>query len=229
MTFLILLTAVAVSCAAAVAEASSRAAAFDLSGAIELLSSLTDCREAQAAAIYGRGLLSAREAARLGGTVESLADVRSAVHELAWVSNDGRAAAEIASLVLQAAASAAQYERDEMAVFLDEAARIESLQLAAHQPGAPLITAHEVAGELWLQVHRFDDARRAFERAAAQVGDTGRVRLGLARASAHLNDTARACSEYDRVIDWWGARTGEPPEIAEARTYLASRCNARRP
>ncbi len=36
-------------------------------------------------------------------------------------------------------------------------------------------------GDLWLQVHRFEDARRAYLAASAQVGATRRVTLGLAR------------------------------------------------
>ena len=57
-----------------------------------------------------------------------------------------------------------------MGAFLTHAVAMESLQFAAGQPGAPVLSAHEVAGELWLQVHRFDDARAAFERAVEQVG-----------------------------------------------------------
>jgi cytochrome c-type biogenesis protein CcmH/NrfG len=45
-----------------------------------------------------------------------------------------------------------------------------------------VISALEVAGELWLQVHRFEDARAAFERAARQVGTTPRIADGLARS-----------------------------------------------
>ena len=49
--------------------------------------------------------------------------------------------------------------------------------------GAPIVSAYEVAGDLWLQVHRFDDARRAYVTAAEQVGSTRRVTLGLARTA----------------------------------------------
>ena len=86
--------------------------------------------------------------------------------------------------MLVAASAAAQSERDEMGAFLTHAIAMESLQLAAGQPAAPVLSALEVAGELWLQVHRFDDARAAFERAAAQVGTTPRITAGLARATA---------------------------------------------
>jgi hypothetical protein len=128
----------------------------------------------------------------------------------------------VASLALRAVAAASQYERDEMAVYLAEATRIEGLLLAASQPGAPFITAHELAGDLWLQVHRFEDARRAYARAAERVGRTPRVRLGLARVAARLQDPALACQEYRWLLEAWGDRGETPPEIAEARSYVST-------
>jgi hypothetical protein len=89
--------------------------------------------------------------------------------------------AEIARLVLLAAAAAAQSERDEMAVYLTHAVEMESLQRAAGQPGAPGLSALEAAGDLWLQVYRYDEARAAYERAAREIGMTPRVKAGLAR------------------------------------------------
>ena len=119
-------------------------------------------------------------------------------------------------------AAASQYERDEMALYLAEATRIEALLLAARQPGAPFISAHEMAGDLWLQVHRFEDARRAYALAAERVGRTPRVRLGLARVAVRLQEPALACQEYRWLLDAWGDRTEAPPEITEAREYLSS-------
>jgi hypothetical protein len=216
---------------AALQQATASAEVFNLSEALHTLNQVPPgCVDVEAAAIYVRGLLSAREAARLGGTVDSLVDVRSAVNELARLTNPVPPQIEIAQLVLQAAAAAAQSERQEMAVFLDQATRLEALQRAAGQPGAPLVSAHEVAGELWLQVHGYDDARRAFVRAAEQVGQTGRVRLGWARAAVGLKDSLSACAEYRRVDEWWGSRTATPPEITETRLYLQSReCASPRP
>jgi hypothetical protein len=109
-----------------------------------------------------------------------------------------------------------------MGLYLDEATRIEGLLLAASQPGAPLVTAHELAGDLWLQVHRFQDARRAYTRAAEHVGRTARVRLGLARVATRLNEPTLACQEYRWLLDMWGDRAESPPEITEARGYVAS-------
>ena len=208
--------------AAAMAEARARGESFDLAGALEAVRGVTGCDEAEGTAEYLEGLVGARAAVKTGGATDSLRDVRSAANALSRRAEGGRRRWEIGSLVLRAAAAASQYERDEMAVYLAEALRIEGLLLDAGQPGPPVVTAHEVAGDLWLQVDRYEEARQAYLRAAERVGRTSLVRLGLARAAARLNDTASACREYTWLLEWWDERPGLPPEIEEARTLLRS-------
>jgi len=171
---------------AGLADASARVQAFDVPGAVDRLrdAAAGGCEATEVAALYLGGLLAATEAYKQGGSEESLAPVREAIAALETLSGQRPGSAEIARLVLIAAVAAAQSEREEMGAFLTHAAAMESLQLAAGEPGAPVLSALEVAGELWLQVHRFDDARAAFERAVAQVGATPRLTAGLARATA---------------------------------------------
>ena len=132
--------------------------------------------------LYVRGLAAAAEAYRQGGSDESLAPVREAIARLEAISQGRPGSAEITRLVLIAAAAAAQSEREEMAAYLTHATDMEVLQLAAGQPPAPAVAALEAAGDLWLQVHRYDDAVRAYERAAAHLGMTARIAAGLAKA-----------------------------------------------
>jgi hypothetical protein len=217
---------------AIVSKAAARADAFDLPGALEVVRTAGDCDEAAGAAEYLEGLLGAAEAVKQGGTVDSLRDVRSAVNALSRRSETSGRRWEAASLAMRAVAAASQYERGEMTVFLAEALRVEELLAAARLPGAPFISAHELAGGLWMQLHGYAEARAAYVGAAAVVGRTGRVRLGLARAAVGLKDVTGACVEYRSLIEWWeeGRRVGTPPEIAEARTYIASLgCVAQRP
>jgi hypothetical protein len=140
-------------------------------------------------ALYARGLADARAAFEKGAPPESLAPVREAIAALLEVSEERPGPAEIARLTLQAAAAGAQSERDEMAVYLDAATRMEILQREAGQPGAPGVSALEVAGDLWLQVFRYDEAITAYERAARYLGMTPRIRDGLDRARARLKAT----------------------------------------
>jgi len=206
-----------------VVEAVARADEFDLAGAAERFRVATEggCADAAIGAWYLHGLIGAREAFRLGGSPESLIPVRQAIASLEALAKRRPGAAEIARLTLQAAAAAAQSERAEMRLYLESAMTMESLQWAAGQTSAPVVTAAEAAGDLWLQVHQYEDARRAYTAAEAHIGLTRRVTAGLARVAARLNDAASACANYGMLLARWPAGHAEPPEIAEARNYLA--------
>jgi len=206
--------------AAQVAAASERAAAFDLeAAAARLRVGPSDCAETDVPYWYLRGLIAAQEAYRDGGSPQSLEPVKAAIAALSARTTEAREA-EIARVVLEAASAAAQSERDVMALLLDHALHLEGEQRSAGLPGAPIITAYEVAGDLWLQVHRFEDARMAYARAAREIGPTKRIFLGLARAASRLGETTAACEEYRRLVAGWRGAENEPPEIAEAHTFL---------
>jgi tetratricopeptide (TPR) repeat protein len=165
--------------------------------------------------------MAAQEAFRQGGSLESLAPVRQAIAGLDAISKGRPGAAAIARLVLQAASAAAQSESDEMRLYLEAAIQMESLQRAAGQPGPPLVSASETAGELWLQLHRYDDARRAFAEAREQMGGTARVLAGIGRTAQRLRDTDTACAAFRELLDSWGARPARPSQIAEAQAYVS--------
>jgi hypothetical protein len=203
------------------AEASVRASRFDLPAAVESLRTAPTCERAMVAAWYIQGLLDARAAASVGGTAESLASVQRAITVLERLERNGSVPAGIARLVLHAAAAAAQTERDEMRLYLDSADRLEFVQEAAGQVGAPIVPAAEMAGALWLQVDRYDEARHAYEEARRRHGPSPRISLGVARASARLGEAASACAEYRTLLDGWGPREPDRPEMVEARAYLA--------
>lgn len=204
------------------AEASVLAQEFDLPAAAHRLRDAAGrgCTDADVASLYVRGLVDAREAFGQGAPQESLAPVHEAIAALARLARNRPGPAEIARLILQAAAAAAQSERDEMSLYLDAVARMEALQRAAGQRGAPVLGSLEVAGDLWLQVHRYAEARRAYTAAAEHGGTTLRILAGLARTAARLSARDEACGEYRMLIDRWGTRLAEPPEIADARAYL---------
>lgn len=205
-----------------ITESTVRATEFDLQGALDLLTIAATRGDAgaQVAALYIRGLLDARESFRQGGSAESLKPVHDAITTLGEISRGRPGAAEIARLMLHAAAAAAQSEREEMRLYVESATQMESLQQTAGLGGAPLVSAAELSGELWLQVHRYEDARRAYEQAAERAGSSLRILAGLARAARRLNDMPAACSAYRMLLDAWSARPGLPLEIAEARAYL---------
>ena len=200
---LALLLASASSQAGPLVEARAHAVEFDLSGAATLLNAAAQRGDASArtAALYIRGLIDAREASQQGDSPVSLAPVREAIAALDSIANGRPGSAEISRLTLQAAAAAAQSEREEMRLYLDTAIRMETLQRAAGMPGAPVIPAVEAAGDLWLQVHRYDEADRAYDEAAERGGPSLRTLAGRARAARGLNNTSAACPAFRAFLE----------------------------
>jgi hypothetical protein len=203
--------------------ASERAAVFDLAGALQRMQAAvkSGCTAAMLPVLYLRGWIAARDAYRVGGSPESLRPVLQSIAALQdTLGKSGPP--QIAALVLQAAAAAAQSERDELALMIDFAVQLEGRDLAAKRPGLPMITAHEAAGDLWLQVYRYDDARRAYTTAAERIGVTPRITLGLARLAVRIDALATACKQYQSLVTAWKGTGPEPPELSEARTFLAT-------
>lgn len=207
---------------ALMARAAARAREMDLSESTRLYreASRIGCDSAALASVYLEGLQAARDAYRAGGSDASLETVRKAIAALETRSDAGDRAAEVARLTLLAAAAAAQSERDDTATFLAQATSVERL-LSAAAPRAMLpVTAHEVAGDLWLQVHRFDTAQEAYRAAATLVGMTPRIAAGLARSAVRLKDVAGACGSYGALLKMWTGPDGSPAEVDEARRYV---------
>jgi hypothetical protein len=176
--------------------------------------------DVELALIYLRGLVAARAAYATGGDAASLAPVRAAIAAAGERAALGEVA-EIVGFVLRAAAAAAQSERDEMSVMLAQAQQVERSRGARGLGGAPLVSAHEMAGELWLQVHRYDEAAGAYRVARAYAGDTPRIAVGLARSLARLKQDGAACEEYRRLVRQAGTlRPAMRNELGEAETYL---------
>ena len=186
----------------------------------ELAARARDGCDVDLALVYLRGLTAAKAAYARGGDDASLAPVRAAIAAAGERAALGEVA-EIVGFVLRAAMAAAQSERDEMAVMLAQALQVERGRGARGQGGAPLITAHEMAGDLWLQVHRYDEAAAAYRIGRAFAGDSPRTTIGLARALARQNQIGAACGEYRRLADQAGAlRPAMKEELGEAEQYL---------
>jgi hypothetical protein len=176
--------------------------------------------DVELALIYLRGLMAARAAYAKGGDAASLAPVQSAIAAVGERAELG-AVAETVGFVLRAAMAAAQSERGELSVMLAQALQVERSLGARGQPGAPLLSAHEMAGELWLQVHRYEEAVAAYRVARAYAGDSPRLTVGLARALARQKETRAACEEYARLAkDAPALRPRLQGELDEAAQFL---------
>ncbi len=208
-------------CASALDEARGLAVRMDTDGAVARLetSAGAGC-DVEVPVAFLRGLAAGRAASALGGDQTALRPLDALIAQV-----DRRAApgspGEIALLVLRAARAAAQSERDELFVYLSQALQVERTRGVRGLAGAPVLSAHEVAGELWLQVHRYDEAVAAFRVARGAMGDSPRVTAGLARALARQRSTVEACQEYRRLAADPAAH--HPPmagELADAQRFL---------
>ena len=151
------------------------------------------------------GWLSARALAPKGGAIDQLGPVNTRLKELDQMTNISARYAEIA---IRAAVSAAQEERDEMALLLTHARDLSNQMGMAGTPAEWPLPIDELEGELWLEVDRFDEARAAYER-AVNTRPTPNAWIGLARAADKLNDRVTACNAYGKV----GSTPGLPPEV----------------
>jgi len=161
--------------------------------------------------------LSAAKAMALGASPEALAPVREALEVLEPGGRPTTSDAAYAAAIAHAAAAAAQYERDEMRVWLEHAAGLANRV----PPGArPWPMAPAVAeGELWLRLHDPALADAAFQRALAD-GDTAVALRGLGRARAGGDNMPGGCGPYRRALALVEADRPDGPLAVEARAFL---------
>jgi hypothetical protein len=132
----------------------------------------------------------------------------------------GRREAELYQALVQAAVAAAHEERDLLALWLAQAESRERQMIEAGELVLPIVPAQELAGDLWMQVHRFADARDAFRAALARFPGRGRSLAGLARALDRTGEGAAARASWEAFYAGWSLADRERPELIEARAAL---------
>lgn len=138
------------------------------------------------------GWLAARALAPKGGAVELLGPVNLRLRDL---DRYPHLSARYAEAAIRAAVAAAQEEREEMALFLEHARGLSDDMAIGASPAQWPVPIDELAGELWLEVDRFTEARDAY-RKATELKPSPNAWIGLARASDKLGDIAAACRAY---------------------------------
>jgi tetratricopeptide (TPR) repeat protein len=162
--------------------------------------SASECALLPLATLALTGWSEARALAPAGGAAELLGPVRQTLQALEALGQNSDLSLEVqyATTTIQAAIAAAQDERPEMELLLTHA-RDLSERLAARGKGAIWPRPFNlVAGELWFEVDRYDDARAAYERAVRGEASASAL-IGLARAQARLEQFGQACATYKRV------------------------------
>jgi tetratricopeptide (TPR) repeat protein len=161
------------------------------------------------------GWTSARALAPKGGAVELVGPTKKIVEEdlEALRGFDLALQVEYAQTSIRAAIAAAQDERPEMGLLLDHARDLTERLSARGRLALWPLPYNLLAGELWYEVDRYEEAAEAFERAAGATGSP-RARAGLARAYARLGNRSAACAAYRAIAD------AAPQLLDEAKAFL---------
>jgi len=183
--------------------------------AVALLTLVQDLdREVQRVAT--EGWAAARALAPKGGALDLLGPVNLRLRAL-----DGLPglAARYADTAIRAAVSAAQEERDELAVFLAHARDLSDTMALTGAPAQWPLPIDEMEGELRLEVDQYAEARDAYQR-ATKLKPTANAWIGLARANDRLNDVVAACAAYTQA----SVMAGLPPDVGIEVSLYALKC-----
>lgn len=106
--------------------------------------------------------------------------------------------AEYADVAVRALVAAAQDERPEMELLLTHARDLAERLAARGRRAIWPRPFNLLAGELWLEVDRYEDARAAFERAVRDAPSPLAL-IGLGRALERLDRRPEACQAFRQV------------------------------
>jgi hypothetical protein len=171
---------------------------------------------------YVRGVLAAR-AAWPGAREEPLARAREAaarLHDLVRAEGAfGRT--ELRRISVLAAIAAAQEERDELTLLLAHAGHLASQLAGAGAAEDAVLPFDELAGDLWLQLHRFSDALHHYRAVVERQPDRTRAWIGRARAARELGEASEA-REAAREVLTRLRLADEPPAARPEMLHLAT-------
>jgi tetratricopeptide (TPR) repeat protein len=177
------------------------------------------CAPRRVALVALRAWSEARELAPKGGAPDQQGGVQQLLEALRHLASDATVALEVeyAETAVRAAIAAAQDERPEMELLLTHARDLsERLQLRGRAALWPR-TLNLLAGELWFEVDRYDDAVAAYER-AVRADASASALVGLARSLSRANRLDEACAVYKRVTDAVPAlRARAAPDLVRCR------------
>jgi len=134
---------------------------------------------------------------------------------------------EIMALEAAGMTQLARGDRDGAARTLEQAASIEeSMEPPSGPPGEqdddpPIKPAHELLGEVLMEVGRPAEAAKQFAVGLTRTPNRPRLLLGAARAASKTNDQATAQQRYRQLLNLPGGGP-DRPGIDEARSFMAS-------
>jgi predicted Zn-dependent protease len=105
---------------------------------------------------------------------------------------------------------------------MKSAVAIEDSIYALSQPPYPPIPAHELFGDMLLEMNRPAEAEKQFAAALQRTPGRPKAIYGLAQSAQAQGDDRRAAKEYARFLQVWKNADQNLPEITVARRFLVS-------
>ena len=130
------------------------------------------------------------------------------------------AVASISHHEVMALVHAARGQADEALARMDEAVELAEGRGVPRGPTNPLKPAHELYGEILLDLDRATAAVARFEQSLLRTPNRSLSLIGLARAAAATGDLETARQQYQKLVDQWRG-DDDAAVIQEARVFLA--------
>ena len=128
-------------------------------------------------------------------------------------------AAVVTALELDALLALDAGDTDKALALLDEAVAIEDEMPLDFGPASPVKPAHELLGEVFLQLDRPDEAWVQFDAALARYPRRARALLGYARAAERAGDAETARATYAVLADIWHDADTDLTDLTEVQEH----------
>jgi hypothetical protein len=120
----------------------------------------------------------------------------------------------------QAVAAQAGGNPKKAIAMMNDALTIEDSVYALSQPPYPPIPAHELYGDMLMEMNRPAEAEKQFAAALERTPERPKAIYGLAQSAQELGDKQTAAREYARFLRVWKNADQSRPEIAAAKRFL---------
>ena len=121
----------------------------------------------------------------------------------------------------EAIAAQAAGDREGAIAKMNEAIAIEDSIYALSQPPYPIIPAHELFGDMLLEMKRPADAMKHFAETLKRTPGRAKAIYGIALAAETLGDKQIAIKRYTEFLELWKLADKDRPEITAARRFLS--------
>lgn len=177
--------------------------------------------QAEAVLVFARGLGAARSG-DVAAANQEMAQLH-ALHDALVAANDGYWSGQVAIQITEVAAwiALAEGKHEEALTLMQEAAAAEDLTEKHPVTPGPLKPAHELLGELLLEVGDPAAALAAFERSQAIEPNRFMGWYGAARAAELAGDDAKAYHYYEQLVALAANADSERAELMAAQAFLA--------